>query len=50
MSATRPLDPEGPEHAMQRLSNITSYFLILLQHGIVACAANANENDARILA
>ena len=45
-----PLDIERQEHEIQRVRYIDRYCLVLLQHGIVACVANANENDARILA
>ena len=45
-----PLDIQRQEHAMQPVRHIDSYCLVLLQYGVVACVANANENDARILA
>ena len=44
-----PLDIQRQEHTIQRFRHIDSYCLVL-QHGAVACVANANENDVRILA
>ena len=43
-----PLDIQQQDHAMQLFRHIDSYCLVL-QHGVPARVANANENDVCIV-